>query len=193
MKTLKLFAVALVAMCLASCGGDSNSVTLKVEPQLGELGKYISLNDQEIVVTLSDETKDSTAVKTIASSLAFTVNKAFMTDESLGADFEVHVLDKNHNEIGKLPRFCVDVKSDFGKDYSYSLSAGPNRAQMKHSDKAEEWKDEDQEMWDKICSEGVYVVITPYSTGAKYLGQGILSNASVEDIDAVGDTDVVDF
>lgn len=166
MKTLKLFAVVLMAMCLASCGGDPNSVTLKVEPQLGELGNYISIDDQEIVVTLSDEAKDSTDVKTIASSLAFTVNKSFRTNHGYGSDLKVKVLDKNHNEICALPCFSVELKSDYGRELDFYLPTGPNRAQMKDEDK--NWEAEDQEMWDKICSEGVYVIIEMYDPDGKF-------------------------
>ena len=48
MKTLKFLAFAAFAVCLAACGGDKsdgNSVTFKVEAELGQLADYITVAD----------------------------------------------------------------------------------------------------------------------------------------------------
>ena len=57
MKALKYLSFAVLLMCLASCS-EENSVTLKVEAELGELANYIKLTDQEVVVNMSDEKDD---------------------------------------------------------------------------------------------------------------------------------------
>ena len=56
MKVLKYLSFAVLLMCLASCS-EENSVTLKVEAELGELANYIKLTDQEVVVNMSDREK----------------------------------------------------------------------------------------------------------------------------------------
>ena len=93
-------------MCLASCS-EENSVTLKVEAELGELANYIKLTDQEVVVNMSDE-KDDDGVdcKVITSSLALEVTKSVASNYSM--DFDVEVLDKNHVKIGTLPHFEIE-------------------------------------------------------------------------------------
>lgn len=65
MKVLKYFLMVVLTVCLTSCGskGDENSVTLKVEAELGPLADYIEVADQEVVVKMSDEKEDSVDYK----------------------------------------------------------------------------------------------------------------------------------
>ena len=71
MKVLKYFLMVVLTVCLTSCGskGDENSVTLKVEAELGPLADYMKVSDQEVVVKMSDEKKDNVDYKVIKSSL----------------------------------------------------------------------------------------------------------------------------
>lgn len=170
MKKLKYLTMALLAVLVTSCGGsksDGNSVTLKVEPELGELSNYLSVTDTEVTVTLSEEEHKGEKGKVIAASLAINVTKAVASDYSFS--FDVEVLDKNHIKIADLPSFRLDGKTDFDNgDLHDVLVAGNTRAQMKDGVKESKWTDEDQEMWDKICNEGAYICIKPNYDDAKY-------------------------
>ena len=187
---------------MSSCGGgnkgDQNSVTLTVEPQLGELGNFISITDSEIVVKLVDDKEDGEDVKSIVSSLAINVNKSVASNYSFG--FDAVVLDENHIEITSLPDFDIDSKIDFDADEKCHnvLSPGPNRAQMKRTQDATEWDSEAQEIWNKICTQGKYIVIKPEWDSAKYVvprnsssssNSGISSNYDEEIEVAVVDDD----
>ena len=61
MKKIFVFlSVAVFMLVLAtSCNGskDGDKVTLTVEPELGQLSKYLSVTDKDVTVTLSEKTK----------------------------------------------------------------------------------------------------------------------------------------
>ena len=180
MKVLKYLSFAVLLLCLASCGkGDENSVTLKVETELGPLADYIKVTDQEVVVKMSDEKEDGADCKVITSSLALEVIKSVASNHSFY--FDVVVLDKDHVEIGTLPYFNIESISDYDNgDLTNVLLAGSLRAQMKDSDKVAEITPEDQEEMNKIFKEGVYIVIKPMDPDAKYEEyKGKSSNAEV--------------
>ena len=168
MKVLKYLSFAVLLLCLASCGkGDENSVTLKVETELGPLADYIKVTDQEVVVKMSDEKEDGADCKVITSSLALEVIKSVATNHSFY--FDAVVLDKDHVEIGTLPYFNIESISDYDNgDLTNVLLAGSLRAQMKDSDKVAEITPEDQEEMNKIFKEGVYIVIKPNDPNAKF-------------------------
>ncbi|MDY4650024.1 MAG: DUF6591 domain-containing protein [Muribaculaceae bacterium] len=180
MKVLKYLSFAVLLLCFASCGkGDENSVTLKVETELGPLADYIKVTDQEVVVKMSDEKEDGADCKVITSSLALEVIKSVASNYSF--HFDAVVLDKDHVEIGTLPSFDVEsiYDSDNG-DLSDVLLAGSLRAQMKDSDKVAEITPEDQEELNKIFKEGAYIVIKPIDPDAKFEEyKGKSSNAEV--------------
>lgn len=180
MKVLKYLSFAVLLLCLASCGkGDENSVTLKVETELGPLADYIKVTDQEVVVKMSDEKEDGADCKVITSSLALEVIKSVASNYSFY--FDVVVLDKDHVEIGTLPYFNIESISDYDNgDLSNVLLAGSLRAQMKDSDKVAKITPEDQEELNKIFKEGAYIVIKPNDPNAKYEEyKGKSSNAEV--------------
>ena len=180
MKVLKYLSFAVLLLCLASCGkGDENSVTLKVETELGPLADYIKVTDQEVVVKMSDEKEDGADCKVITSSLALEVIKSVASNYSFY--FDVVVLDKDHVEIGTLPYFNIESISDYDNgDLSDVLLAGSLRAQMKDSDKVAEITPEDQEELNKIFKEGAYIVIKPNDPNAKFEEyKGKSSNAEV--------------
>lgn len=168
MKVLKYLSFAVLLLCLASCGkGDENSVTLKVETELGPLADYIKVTDQEVVVKMSDEKEDGADCKVITSSLALEVIKSVASNHSFY--FDVVVLDKDQVEIGTLPYFNIESISDYDNgDLTNVLLAGSLRAQMKDSDKVAEITPEDQEEMNKIFKEGVYIVIKPNDPNAKF-------------------------
>ena len=154
-------------MCLASCS-EENSVTLKVEAELGELADYIKLTDQEVVVNMSDEKNDDGVdCKVITSSLALEVTKSVASNYDM--DFDVEVLDENHVNIGTLPGFKIEEGYDYDNgDLSHFLNAGSVRAQMRASKKVVKLTPKDQEKWNKILKEGAYILIKPGYSGAKY-------------------------
>ena len=180
MKVLKYLSFAVLLLCLASCGkGDENSVTLKVETELGPLADYIKVTDQEVVVKMSDEKEDGADCKVITSSLALEVIKSVASNHSFY--FDVVVLDKDHVEIGTLPYFNIESISDYDNgEFNNVLYAGTVRAQMKRKRKVAKFTPEDQEEWNKILKEGAYIVIKPSYYDAKYEEyKGKSSNAEV--------------
>ena len=168
MKVLKYLSFAVLLMCLASCS-EENSVTLKVEAELGELANYIKLTDQEVVVNMSDE-KDDDGVdcKVITSSLALEVTKSVASNYDM--DFDVEVLDENHVNIGTLPGFKIEEGYDYDNgELSHFLNAGSVRAQMRASKKVAKLTPKDQKKWNKILKEGAYIVIKPRNSDEKFV------------------------
>ena len=156
----------------ASCGGGSkggsNSVTLIVEPELGELSDFISISDTEVNVKLIDDKEDGNDVKSIVSSIAINVKKGVASDYSFGLD--VAVLDENHIEISSLPNYSIDSKWDTeNSPYTQILYAGNTRAQMNETQDAEDWDEEAQQIWDKIRTQGKYIVVKPAWSSAKFV------------------------
>ena len=179
MKKFNYVAGLMMLLILASCGGkeDPNSVTLTVEPQLGELGNFISIPDSEVMVKLVDDKEDGKDVRSIVSSMALNVNKGVASNYSFG--FDVVVLDENHIEITSLPNYDIDSKWDHDNgDYDHILYAGNTRAQMKRSQDASEWDEETQQIWDKIRTKGKYIVIKPDWDSAKFVPYNASSSNS---------------
>lgn len=188
MKKIFVFlSVAVFMIILAtSCDGskDGDKVTLTVEPELGQLSKYLSVKDKDVTVTLSEKTKkkdDSKeeTYKIIAASLAVYVDKGVASDNSFSLSGEV--LDENHIKISNLPSFSIDATYDYDNgDLNHILQAGNTRAQLEEGTK--DWKEEDQEVWDEICTKGKYLVIKPFSDDAEYAPyeKGSSDNSSVE-------------
>lgn len=186
-KIFGFLSVAVFMIVLAtSCDGskDGDKVTLTVEPELGQLSKYLSVKDKDVTVTLSEKTKkkdDSKeeTYKIIAASLAVSVDKGVASDNSFSLSGEV--LDENHIKISNLPSFSIDATYDYDNgDLNHILQAGNTRAQLEEGTK--DWKEEDQEVWDEICTKGKYLVIKPFSDDAEYAPyeKGSSDNSSVE-------------
>lgn len=201
MKTLKFLAFAAFAVCLAACGGDKgdgNSVTFKVEAELGQLADYITVTDQEVVVTMSNEKKGDEEYRVITSSLALQVSKSVATD--YGFDLVVEVLDKNHVKIGELSRYVIETSNDYENgEFTTILHAGSVHAQMKDRDKLKKLSPEDQEELDKLFKEGAYIVVKPLWSSGRYVdykekssnSEGIESSSDVvDDTDDADDSDV---
>lgn len=198
MKTLKFLAFAAFAVCLAACGGDKsdgNGVTFKVEAELGQLADYITVADQEVVVTMSNEKEDGEEYRVITSSLALQVSKSVASD--YGFDLDVEVLDKNHVKIGELSHYDVEATYDYDNgQYNHILHAGSVRAQMEDRDNLSEITPKDQEELDKLFKEGVYIVVKPRWSYGKYVNykekssnsEGIESSSDV--VDDSDDSDI---
>lgn len=146
-------------MACGSGNTDENEVNLKVEGDLQNLGKYMTIEDDQVVVKLVEDGEDLKVV----SSLGVNVKKSVASNYSF--DFEVEVLDKDHIKIADLPDYSIESKYDFDFEECHKiLLMGSKRANMK-----KEFKDEDQEIWDKIRKEGVYISIKPDWSHAKYV------------------------
>lgn len=177
MNTLKLFAFALLIVCFASCG-NKNSVTLKIEPQLGELGQYISISDDDVVIELDETSKE------VVASLHIQIDKTFAAENTIYLD--VIVLDKAGNEIAELPNFEIEESKYEEPDnggYSYIFYKGTIRAQMKDNE-TKNWLKHD---WVDICKEGVSIIVKSnynnykeYSNNTESLS---LDNDSISDND----------
>ena len=152
MKVLKFYLIIAFTLSLVACGSgntDENEVNLKVEGDLQHLGKYMTIEDDQGVVKLVEDGEDLKVV----SSLGVNVKKSVASNHSF--NFDVEVLDKNHIKIADLPDYSIESQYDFDFEECHNiLLMGPKRANMK-----KEFKDEDQEMWDKIRKEGVYRLV----------------------------------
>lgn len=185
MKVLKHFLTIAFALFLVACGsGNSNEVNLKVEADLQNLGEYLTIEDEQVIVKLVEN--DDKHFK-IMSSLGINVKKSVASDYSF--TFEVEVLDKNHIKIAELPDYTIESKNDYSNDYHSILLMGSKRANMEESisiegNLEEEWA-KAQEMWDKIKKEGVYISIKPEWSSAKYIEyKGSMSEKEDESIES---------
>ena len=170
MKKIKTFLSISILVTLASCGGsDSNSVTLTVDPQLGQLVNFISISDNEATIKLIDEKEDGENVKSLVSSLSIKVNKSVASDYSFG--LSVTVEDEDHIEISDLPSYHIDYDYDWDNgEFHYVIQPGSTRARMQESQTLQEWKEDDsQEQWNQICKRGKYLVVKPNSRSAKFI------------------------
>lgn len=184
MKIFKVLALTIIVICVAACGGKGDSVTLKVESEFGELGKFVSPADNEVVVKLTDDKDNGQDVKAIVASFAFRVSKSVISDNSFY--ITATVLDENHIEIGTLPYFEIEsTMIDTDNDMCNVLQIGTIRAQMNEKKKIEEWRGENQEMWEKIKAQGKYIVLKLFFPDAKFVGY----KGSAGSIDFVGDAE----
>jgi hypothetical protein len=145
MKKISYFLVSLLAVCLVSCGNDK-TVTLKLEPELGSLGAYLSVNDTEVTVTHDEDS-------IVKASLSLNVIKSVAAKFSSSFELEVKVLDKNHVEIASLPDFEIETEHD--NDFNHYLSIGSIRAEMNGYISSDDWN--------KIQSDGAYISVKPSS------------------------------
>lgn len=184
---MKIFNYALGFIMLgifASCGGGSDSVTLSVEPQLGEIGDFISISDNELIVNLKEEKIEGEDVKSIVSSFNILVTKGIQTDSKI--NFAFMVLDKDHNEISRLPSCSIeDTKYEWDNEpYRYILTPGNYRIQIHESESLEDWKENNsQEYWDKIRKDGKFVEIKISSSYLEFAPYTSLSDSKELNLD----------
>lgn len=189
MKTLKYFALAALAISLSSCGGnkseneEAEGLALQTEEQLGELGKYITLPEKQIV--FAEVEKDGK--KIVKATFPIEIDKDFATSDKMRFKFEV--LDKNHIEIATIRSKYVDEsKYDFNIYETHVIyMAGNMRGEIVLKiDEADDKAD-----WEKISKDGAYLVIKPSSSFSKFsYYQGGSDNSSSESVmgdDSEGD------
>lgn len=172
MKLFNYFIAVVLAICMVSCGEKENlnEVTLKVEADLNDLGNYLTVVDKEVTITKSDAEEDDESGFAFKSSICVNVSKTVASNYSFG--FKVQVLDKDHIEIGELPAsyyWIESSKQDDGLECHEILSTGKKHAVMNYFVSKDDWEDEDLKTWEKICKEGVYLVIKPKDYDAKFV------------------------
>ena len=189
MKKLNCLLVLMLSLFIASCGnsgkggnGESDGeIKLKVDADLGELGEFLSADD-EAVIKLEEAEEDGEQGYLITSSLGVDVEKAVASDFSFG--LEAKILDKSHIAIADFPSFDIESKNDFdNEDYTNVLYTGQKWAIVKEFVKKDDWDKEKQEMWEKIKKEGAYIRIEPnYSGTAKFVAYKGAKNSSSDEI-----------
>lgn len=174
--------LTLATACSGSKSSETEKVTLTVETELGELGKYLSVTDKDVTITLSadeakGDNKDGKTYKVIAASLAVYAEKGVASNYSISLDAEV--LDENHIKVADLPDFEIDSHYDLENgDLSNVVQPGNTRAQLKHSVEVSKWEEKEQQSWDDICAKGKYIVVKPEWGDAKY---AVYKNGSTSD------------
>jgi len=189
MKKLNFLLVLMLSLFIASCGnsgkggnGESDGeIKLKVDADLGELGEFLSADD-EAVIKLEEAEEDGEQGYLITSSLGVDVEKAVASDFSFG--LEAKILGKSHIVIADFPSFDIESKNDFdNEDYTNVLYPGEKWAIVKEFIKKDDWDKEKQEMWEKIKKEGAYIRIEPnYSGTAKFVAYKGAKNSSSDEI-----------
>ncbi len=189
MKKLNCFLLLMLTLFIASCGnsgkggnGDGdNEIKLEVESDLGELGEFLSADD-EAVIKLEEAEEDGEQGYLITSSLGVDVEKAVASDFTFG--LEAKILDGNHIVIADFPDFDIESKNDYDNgDYTNVLYPGQKWAIVKDFVKKDDWDKEKQEMWEKIKKEGAYIRIEPnYSGTAKFVAYKGSKNSSSEEM-----------
>ena len=201
MKKLNCFLVLMLTLFMASCGnsgkgetGDSdnpNEVKLKVDMDLGELGEYLTVDD-EVLIKLEEAEEDGVQGYVITSSIGVNVKKTVASNYSFG--FDAEILDGNHIRIANFPSFEIESKRDYDNgDYSSVLYSGQKWATVKVGTKKEDWEKKDHEMWEKIRKEGVYIRIEPRYSSAKFVAYKGSNNSSSEGMtsdDSSSDDDI---
>lgn len=189
MKKLNCLLVLMLSLFIASCGnsgkggnGESDGeIKLKVDADLGELGEFLSADD-EAVIKLEETEEDGEQGYQITSSIGIDVENAVASNYSFS--FGAEVLDENHIRIADFPTFEIEYKYDYDNgDYSNVLHSGKKWAIVKTFAKKEDWDKEKQEIWKTIKEKGAYIRIEPnYSGTAKFVAYKGAKNSSSDEI-----------
>ena len=157
----------LMLLGLGACGGgnsDPNSLKLEVKSELSDLGKYMTIESKEAVISLSEFTDDGKPYIKIASTLQVKVKEAVASD--WGFDLDVVILDENMNEITDFGYYDIEDRYDDGMHY---LTAGDYRAVMDESGSKENWDGKASAMWDMMRGKGKYIALKPRSSSSKFV------------------------
>lgn len=188
MKKLNCFLLLMLTLIIASCGnsgkggngGGDNEIKLEVESDLGELGDYLSVDD-EALIKLEETEEDGEQGYQITSSIGIDVENAVASNYSFS--FGAEVLDENHIRIADFPTFEIEYKYDYDNgDYSNVLHSGKKWAIVKNFAKKEDWDKEEQEIWKTIKEKGAYIRIEPNYSSAKFVAYKGANNSSSEEI-----------
>ncbi len=177
----------LMLIGMASCGGsnDPNTVKLEVKPELGDLGKYMTIESKEAIISLSEFTDDGEPYVKLSSTLQVKVNKAVASN--YGFDLDVVILDKNMNEITDFGDYDIEDMSDYDfSDYHNYLPAGDHRAVMDETGSKKNWDGKASAMWELIRQNGKYIVLKPSYSSSKFVEYtGSTASSSSSDSDEV--------
>lgn len=182
MKIVYFSLMVLLLFGAASCGESEkkDEVKLTVEVDLGELGNYLSLDD-EVIVKKEEIEEDGDQIIVFKSSLGANVNKSVASNFSF--DFDAKILDKDHIEIAEFPGYEMECNSDFeNENFNNILFAGTKRAILDWGITKKEWKEEYQKIWERIREEAVYIQIKPKYSSAKFVAY----NGSASDSSKMG-------
>ena len=176
----------LMLLGLGACGegnSDPNSLKLEVKSELGDLGKYMTIENKEAVISLSEFTDDGKPYIKIASTLQVKVKEAVASD--WGFDLDVVILDKNMNEVTDFGDYDIEDNRDYDvDDYHHYLKVGDYRAVMDTSGPKEDWDGKASAMWDMMREKGKYIVLKPRWNSAKFVPYKGLAGSSSEMVDA---------
>lgn len=191
MKTIKLLLCGLVSLALFSCSGDKNSAKLEIKEELGDLTKFLSVDSDEAVISLSEGMDDGQSIVKLSCTIPVTVKTAVASNYSFR--FDAEILDKNMNKICSFPDFEIESQSDYDNDgYSSVLKAGTYRAVSESTESKEKWENsyDSKQMWENIKKDGKYLVIKLSFSGVnfkEYSGSAFSSEDS-EVVEASDDT-----
>lgn len=141
MKTIKYFAMAAIALVMASCGGKeeaSDYVTLEIEEtNMGSFSNYGSFSGEvKLKLNTTEEKTEDGAEYIVSIPLRITSDVAC----KYGLRFLLTVADEDHSTIKKLGYLIIKCEYDFDSDYSNYLVSGDVRQDFKVRLTDEEWK-----------------------------------------------------
>lgn len=169
MKVKNVIYIIMALLFLTACGG--NSVSLKVEPQLGELGEYIKVDSSELTISLKEIDEDGEKYMAIIPTLPVSVIKNVASENGLDFWISAEIYDKNNEELNSF-NLNLDSEYDFSNHCYYILEGKYTAESFLGKEKKEEWnKDSKSRMaWKSLYAllrvKGAYVVLTPYHKDA---------------------------
>lgn len=179
----------IILLAINSCGSkDDHSITLKVKPELGNLGNYLTIENPEAVINLHEITYDEEPGIKLMSTLQITITEDVTSDRSFC--LEAEILDKNMNKISDFPEYDIDSQHDYSKEYSNFLNSGNYRAVMEVTSTKAKWEEE-AAIWERIQKEGVYIALKPRSY-SKFESYNSSKEDSVKDDENIVVLDDVD-
>lgn len=128
MKTFKYFAIAIMAVCLASCGGKKNSseneeivITPETTHIKGDLGDYFEVVDKEYTITHDFGDMVSIEVKRTDADYLFDLNGVepygtYGQGVTGNAGFGIEILDENGSVIEKIAATASGMSGMYSSD-----------------------------------------------------------------------------
>lgn len=188
---MSLVLLTLSAGSLASCGNsDPNSVTLEAKPELGDLGKFMSIDSKDVKLSLTEITEDGVPCIKLSSTIQLTVTKSVASNYDFDLDVEFLDGDMNRVAIFNL-HYDIEAQHEWGGDYNYYLKAGSYRGVIDDTVKKSEWDSspEAKQTWDQIREKAKYIVLKPGDSSQKfveYTGTATSDDSSEELYDDTG-------
>lgn len=141
MKTIKYFAMAAIALVMASCGGKeeaSDYVTLEIEEtNMGSFSNYGSFSGEvKLKLNTTEEKTEDGAEYIVSIPLRITSDVAW----KYNLRFLLTVADEDHSTIKELGYLIIKGEYDFDSDYRKYLVSGDVRQDFKVRLTDKEWK-----------------------------------------------------